>query len=370
MGRPIAQKTIELHKIFVAYEKSIVKNNKIVEPKSDIWTFLQKKLPDNINTSSTKALYTAALKWWNRAVEQLDNSNHSSYSVSSVSSVKSSPIVENKSAIIKFTIELSDKVWETIKPETKLYARKNEENKNSVRSYEVLKPGVWTNVILDRVMKRRDVPCAWVFERNSCHREGVNYLTIEAHCKMCCSKLHGNMQNEPEEGETAKINFEIKLLDLSRHDNVEPKNVKIGGEYAKKIYGTNKTATVIRRSLLRRKASLFVRPYGRVPTANAIRCAKYRMREKEKLSSSPCEALSYLKASSTYMNTIHFIGKDPFSCIYSSPDQVKLYKAYKRKNKFTKVSADASAGVANRLSKILRLTWLSTTFKNIIFCFY
>lgn len=52
------------------------------------------------------------------------------------------------------------------------------------------------------------------------------------------------------------------------------------------------------------------------------------------------------------MNTIHLIAQDPFSCIYTSPDQIKLFKAYKKKNRFTKVSCDASGGVAHRLRKI------------------
>lgn len=65
------------------------------------------------------------------------------------------------------------------------------------------------------------------------------------------------------------------------------------------------------------------------------------------------EALTYLKASTMYMNSIHFIATDPFVCIYTSPDQVKMYKAYKKKNRFTKVGCDLTGGVANRLGNTI-----------------
>lgn len=282
--------------MFVLNEKCIMKQNKVVEPKSVIWTNLRKKLPDNI-TITEKALYTADLKWWRNYQNEtqnniLDDSSHSSHNFTSASSeIDLSPVVEQKGAF-KFNIELSANVWDTIKPVTKIYSRKNEETQNGVRSYEVLRPGVWSNVILDHVTKkRRDIPCVWVFETNKCHREDDFFFKLKAKCKMYCSVLLGTLENEPEEREPVNITFEAISLDLSRHNNAEPKNVKIGEQYAKEVYGKNKPATVIRRSLLRKKASLFTRPYGRVSSANAIRCAKFRRRQKEKLSTCPVEAI-------------------------------------------------------------------------------
>lgn len=370
MGRPIAVKTKLLHTFFAVNERLIVENNKVVPPKSATWSNLYKDLPKNIVISTEKALYTAALKWWTKrqnSSETFDDSGDSCNNSTSVSSEIDSSLIDEQKRLIKFKIELSAKVWETIKPVTKIYSRKGEKG-NGVRSYEVLKPGVWSNVILDHVTKkRRDITCEWVFQANKCYRNGVIFLKIKAKCKICCSFLSGIVEHEPEESEPVNINFELTALDLSRHEGVEKQNVKIGGEYAKQVYGTKKPASVIRRNLLGKKASLFVRPYGRVPTANAIRCGKYRNRQKEKLSTCPYDALSYLKASTKYMNTIHFIGKDPFSCIYASPDQIKLYKAYKKKNRYTEVSCDASAGVGNPLGKTFSLSLLGRTCK--IKCF-
>lgn len=59
---------------------------------------------------------------------------------------------------LRFKVELSYKVWKTISSVNKNYRRKRVGN---IRTYVVLKPGVWTNVILDAVTKkRRDIPCA------------------------------------------------------------------------------------------------------------------------------------------------------------------------------------------------------------------
>lgn len=102
-----------------------------------------------------------------------------------------------------------------------------------------------------------------------------------------------------------------------------------------------------------KSASMFKEPLGRVVTANAIRCKRYRNKKKEKLSDCPYYALEYLKWSSKYMNTIHHIGMDPFMTFWTSPDQLKLYKIYKKKNRYTKLSGDASGGMVHKLGKNL-----------------
>lgn len=99
--------------------------------------------------------------------------------------------------------------------------------------------------------------------------------------------------------------------------------------------------------------TIFKRPRGRIVTANAIRCGRYRRNEKQKLSPCVYTSLEYLKWSSKYMNTIHDIGKDPFFVSYSTPDQLKLYTAYKKKNKFTKMSGDSTGGMVRKLGNVI-----------------
>lgn len=359
MGRPQSVRTTVIHNLLDENELQVIKDNKIVPPRSPIWDTLYSSLNKIYRPSNAKAIYTSALKWLEAKSKINESSvyNLNAVSVCETTASNDSNVTNNESltyngnkdSIIKFKIELSYKVWETISPVNKDYVRKRGAN---VRTYHVLKTGVWCNVILDAVTKkRREIPCAWSFQTNKCYLSGDVYLTIRAKCNMCGAILCGGMENEPVENDPVYIKFEIRAFDARRHKNIDTKNVRIGGEYAKSLYQTNKPASAIRRDTLRKKASLFAKPFGRVPSANAIRCGKYRQRQKEKISTCPYTALSYLKASTKFMNTIHDIGYDPFSVIYRSPAQVKLYKTYKKKNKFTEMTCDASAGVANRLGK-------------------
>lgn len=359
MGRPQSLRTVAIHKLLDMYESEVVNEKKIAGPSAAIWTTLYEILDKNHRPSNPKAIYTAALKWLQSKTTPIENDScvYEGNIVSILETTDDSHKtddnineIETQFPMIKFSIELSYKVWETISPIKKNYGRKRQ---GCVRSYFVLKPGVWTNVILDAVTKkRREIPCAWSFKTNKCYYSGNEFLTIRAKCNTCSAILCGVMEKEPCEPDPVSINFEVRGLDESCHDNEKTKSVRVGGAYANSLYGKQKPASVVRRDTLRKKASLFAKPYGRVPTANAIRCGKYRLREKEKISSCPYTALSYLKASSKYMNTIHLIAMDPFSVIYRSPDQVKLYKTYKRKNKFSEIACDATGSVVNKLSKI------------------
>lgn len=353
MGRPQSVRTSVIYNLLNENEVNVIINNKIAPPSSSIWDTLFSQLDKKYRPSNAKAIYTAALKWFEAKNKITKIAEKSTQNVNNVSVCEStvlndSNVTNNNSltdsgdndSIIKFKIQLSYKVWETIEPVKKEYARKRGGNP---RTYYVLKPGVWSNVILDAVTKkRRKIPCSWSFETNKCYMSGNGdvYLTIRAKCNTCGAELCGSMENEPMESNPVDIKFEIRGFDVIRLENVDSKNVRISGAYAKGLYGINKPASAIRRDTLRKKASLFKKPYGRVPSADAIRSGKYRQRLKEKISTCPYSALSYLKVSTKYMNTIHHIGYDPVSVIYRSPAQVKLYKTYKKKNKFTEMTAD------------------------------
>lgn len=55
-----------------------------------------------------------------------------------------------------FTIFLSSKVWATIDPIPTKYARRSEGRKyRKVRVYYILQPGVWTNILIDRISRSR-----------------------------------------------------------------------------------------------------------------------------------------------------------------------------------------------------------------------
>lgn len=114
--------------------------------------------------------------------------------------------------------------------------------------------------------------------------------------QVCHAVLCGDIEKESLENDPVYINFEIRGLDDKKHENVDEKIVRIGGSYAKSVYEMKKPASAVRRDLLKRKAAIFRKPYGRV--------WKIPHKEKEKLSNCPYTALAYLKASTKYMDTI------------------------------------------------------------------
>lgn len=358
MGRPLLHKTLALQRLFELYNSELVVDGKVVSPKSQIWKEICRKISETFPKTTEKAVYTAALKWWNAVKTQsVSQSSFENLDISimekSTDSVESINSIDKvRQTLVKFKIELSAKVWDTISPVERLYARKSVKG---VRSYKVLKPGVWTNVILDEITKKRPhIQCVWTFENNRCYNSGEDFLRLQAKCKVCSAIMCGVSEKDPDEGESLMLNLEIRGISSRLHEKApEQKTPKtrIGGAYAKNLYAMDKPATGIVRNELKRKAKMFAKPYGRVPTANAIRCGKYRRRQKEKLSSDPYKALSYLKASNKYADTIHNIGMDNFYVTYSSPNQLKLFKAYKQKNRYTKLSCDATGGVANKLGK-------------------
>lgn len=165
---------------------------------------------------------------------------------------------------------------------------------------------------------------------------------------MCNAILVGSLKKKPEEDEPANIYIQIYDIDLERHTK-EARKVKLTSEAARKLYSQNKKATVIRRNLLKDSTKMFTAPQSRIMTANAVRCGQYRQRMNEKMSKCPITALTYLKASNLYMNCIQRIGLDPFFVFYCTPEQKKLFHAFHERNKFLKVSCDATGGVVHKI---------------------
>lgn len=240
MGRPKAVKTVGLHKCFELNEEEIIADGKILPPKSNIWKELCKKFPP----MTSKSVYTAALKWWNSMGTKNDETCIGDLGTISIM-VKSTDSDETELSIEeikvdsqKFKIELSAKVWETISPVKRDYARKNIKG---VRTYNVLKPGVWTNVIVDEITKkRRNIQCVWAFETNKCYHSGEDFVTFRAKCKACDAILCGVIENEPNENESVILNVEIRGINARAHEVGETKKVRIGSERAKQLYAINK----------------------------------------------------------------------------------------------------------------------------------
>lgn len=178
---------------------------------------------------SEKAIYSAGLRWWKEKKEPLNDTeskfgNDIEVSVNT-SNLNTSEETEDDLQTKKFKIQLPHKTWKTIEPVELNYVRKD--TVRGVRKYVVLKPGVWTNVIVDAIAKRKDIPCAWVFKNNKCYFDSIKF---QATCVTCSANLLGNMHEIPMDNEPATINIEILGLNSRRHEIIKNKSVKIVGE--------------------------------------------------------------------------------------------------------------------------------------------
>lgn len=361
-GRPKTKTATELEKLFLIYRDQIHNDCNIVPPKSAICSTLCEKTGKVVNEKNSKAIYTAALRWCSTLkAKSEDDENDPQCDISietSLEATKSSdetsfPLEDDnaqKKDVKKIKIRIGSNVWRTIEP-TEIECARNRKgpHKSGVRKYLTLKPGLWTNVFANEIAKHDDIPCKWIFKRNKCYLSGKIYVKVEGKCTVCHAALVATLKNKPENDEPANISVEICGINLQRHKTVS-KNVKLTTEVAKNIFSQKKTATSIRRNMLKTSTKMFQQPTGRIPSANAIRCGKYRQRKMERISSDPFDSLKYMQASNLYMNCIYRLGWNPFFVYYSTPEQMKLYQEYKKRNKITKISCDATGGVVHKLS--------------------
>lgn len=360
-GRPKSVDTDVLHDLFESYSGSIISENKVLPATNGIWKFIQNH--HNVE-KTTKAIYTAALKWWkqfqnldvssnhNSSIEQ--NRNEISIETSTGNSSDEHSFLSNgpKQDKAKVTrIKISPKVWKTIQPNESIYKRKNEPSHTTgVRKYTVMKPGLWTDVISNEIAKHPDIPCSWIFKRNKCYLSGKKYVELQGKCSVCAAVLVGVIDKKPDENESVDLLLKMYGIKSQLH-TIKKKNVRITEGYSQNISSQPKTATMIRRNMLKKSSGMFKPTAARIPTANAIRCKQYRIRKSQKISTCPFTALTYLQHSNLYMNCISRLGWQPFYVFYSSPEQMKLLAVYKKKNSNWKVSCDATGGVVHKLGK-------------------
>lgn len=368
MGRPKNAESIQLEALFEVHSEQFVRDGKVVEPSDEIWSILQSILKNSTKpiNKQKKVIYTAALRWYSdkNVVTKNDNNinNDDEKNVSVETSFDQSDLTIDTTSssndrtlnknVKKIIIKISPKVWRTIEPKEASHKRKKEgSHKTGVRKFFCLEPGIWTNIFANEIAKYDDIPCSWVFKRNKCYLSGKTFLVFDAKCNMCNAILVGTLKEMPEENEIVKIHIEIHGIDLQRHTK-EAKKVKLTSRAAKEICLQNKKATVIRRNLIKNTTQMFTAPKSRVMTANAIRCVQYRQRMNEKISKCPITALTYLKASNLYTDCIQRIGNDPFYVIYCTPEQRKLFHAFKKRNKEFKMSCDATGSIVHKIGNV------------------
>lgn len=352
-----------VHDLFETYRDKIVNGNNIVGVKEGIEIWNEIRENENVSRKMTVgALYTEAYKWWKEINNSKKDSNNdladdfvdkfNDISCEISASDHSSSSDKGEKNHIKFSVTLSYDVWETIRPETKSYGRNDKSHKKNTRTYQFLKPGVWTNILIERIAQlRNNIICTLSFKRIKVYVNGKNYLDLVGRCTTCDAALYGHVESKPREGDEVKFIFQLKHFDNVKHIEGSYKNVRIGGIKAEEIFKSHKTATVLKREMINKSGTkMFENPKGREVSANAIRCGQYRQNQGKKLSTLPLQAVEYLKESNMFGPMIHMVGLNPFFAMYGSRNQFVLYEAYQKNNMYTKVSCDATGSLVHKIS--------------------
>lgn len=193
-GRPKSKSSDLLIEKFELFRDDIIQNEKVVPPSSEIWKNF------GLKDITNKAIYSAALRWFDKQCDSKDKEYlqcepEISMEISLVSKDDSSlnSTEEKEISAKKFSIVLSNDVWKTIEPCSTQYRRKiDETHKSGVRTYYILQPGVWSNVIADKIAdSRADIICNFTFERSKVYQNGEFYVDITAKCATCKAVLHG-----------------------------------------------------------------------------------------------------------------------------------------------------------------------------------
>lgn len=272
---------------------------------------------------------------------------------SSISSAGSNLSPKAKKSM-KFSITMTWKKWQTISPVRVSYDRKSTDRTKSSREKYVLKPGIWTNIFKQQIAKQiKNLPCRFVFENCNVCPNGERFIKIHAHCKVCQSKLIGSLRSKPDENEDVRFECSLLNLDKSKHMRKNQPSVKLYGEAAKEIYSRKQTAARIVKEMAHENMEMFQLPATTIPSENAVRCGKSRIRKQEALDDDPLTALDMLQLSTKYRFTIRAKGNNPFYVIYMSQEQIEMLKAYKKHNEdnFVKFSADATGKIVRKFSE-------------------
>lgn len=114
-----------------------------------------------------------------------------------------------------FVLLLEPNIWNSLGPMVRDYER----------SYVILRPNEWTDIIFDAFYKQFRLPCAYVFKRAKIHPDPSSefYLKIQGQCKDkdCKNSFIGLVETQPKENSIVELNIYTKDTSNTEHNIVK-----------------------------------------------------------------------------------------------------------------------------------------------------
>ncbi|CAI6370090.1 unnamed protein product [Macrosiphum euphorbiae] len=224
--------------------------------------------------------------------------------------------------------------------------------KGSSRSYNILKPYAWADVINDAFIKKHKLPCNFLYKRAkvSIHTNNTkHYITFQGKCKDCGENLFGWCSKKPKEFEPLEINISTKdtrgeeLAHSSKRPLMGLKRQKIGKQLLTDIpanwrrqnteemdFDCTSPPNLYKNNVLSKAKQEYTDKLLRLPKKNVL------------------ESLVELKHTSL-AGSIHNIGYDPLYVHYWTNHQILIYRDYNKE--YCRLALDATGSLVKKLKR-------------------
>jgi len=92
---------------------------------------------------------------------------------------------------LEFSITFSDNEWQAIKPRTY-------EEKQDPRTYQIMSPYEWTNIVQEHFIMHTRLPCCLVFKKSYVNVNYGTYISVRGCCCDCGSVFEGSIKQIPD----------------------------------------------------------------------------------------------------------------------------------------------------------------------------
>lgn len=224
--------------------------------------------------------------------------------------------------------------------------------KGSIRYYDILKPGEWTDVINDAFITEHKLPCNFIYKRGKVNKDlsrSKYFFSFVARCKDCNNELFGWCDNKPKPGE--QLNLYI-LTKNTVGEEIEHRSKRPLKGIKRKMVG-QELMSDLPSNWRRKNVKDF--EFGRISPPNLYKNNTLSKTKQEFVDKSlgitiknPIELLIELKHT-TQAGNIHHIGSDPVIIHYWTNHQAIIYKDINKN--YSRLSIDATGSLIKKIQR-------------------
>jgi len=225
-----------------------------------------------------------------------------------------------------------------------------------------LKPGVWTDVLSAIIYETHNINCAWSFkshELTTCE-SSKHFFTFTAYCSedMCKTKMTGEVLRYKDFPNPLEHGMNINLYLEGNYEVPHLKKRRFGGkrreDVSKNLIETNTSSTRYRKDEAKLLCkNMFDSESPLLPRLETIRKAKSEQKCKDRHDPQEIISLNIMQNCSPWQDIIHTLSFQPFVLHYWTPDQLRVYNSFIKKEQAAKICIDATGDIVKKINRPL-----------------